>query len=168
MSADKKEEPKKPDGKEGAEGAPKKKGPLGVVVGVVLSAVLAGGAAYGGARAASGGHTQKEPPKPKFHPPGPTVPLEPFIANLPDTDGKNHAVKVTIAIELVREAQEDQFKIYIPRVRDVTLTYIRGLTFNQIVEKDSTEKMRRELIEKWHAIGATDAHQVLITDLITQ
>ena len=54
------------------------------------------------------------------------------------------------------------------RVRDVTLSYIRGLTFEQIASNDATEKMRKELLEKWQAVGATDAQQVLITDLITQ
>lgn len=166
--SDKKEDAKKAETKDGE--APKKKGGMaGALIGVVVSAVLAGGAAYGGAKAASGGHHEEEPPpKPKFHPPGPTVPLEPFIANLPDKEGKNHAVKVTIAIELAREAQEDPFKVFVPRVRDVTLSYIRSLTFEQIASNDATEKMRKELLEKWQNVGATDAQQVLITDLITQ
>lgn len=168
MSTDKKDDAKKPDSKDGD--APKKKGGMaGALIGVVVSAVLAGGAAYGGAKAASGGGEHHEaPPKPKFHPPGPTVALEPFIANLPDKDGKNHAVKVTIAIELAREAQEDAFKVFTPRIRDVTLSYIRGLSFEQMANKDAADKMRKELLEKWQAIGATDAQQVLITDLITQ
>ena len=166
--SEKKDDAKKAETKEGD--APKKKGGMaGALIGVVVSAALAGGAAYGGAKAASGGHHEPEPPpKPKFHPPGPTVPLEPFIANLPDKEGKNHAVKVTIAIELAREAQEDAFKVFVPRVRDVTLSYIRGLTFEQIANKDATEKIRIEVLEMWQAVGATDAQQVLITDLITQ
>jgi flagellar basal body-associated protein FliL len=166
--SDKKDDAKKAETKE-AEPPKKKGGMAGALIGVVVSAVLAGGAAYGGAKAASGGHHEPEPPpKPKFHPPGPTVPLEPFIANLPDKEGKNHAVKVTIAIELAREAQEDAFKVFVPRVRDVTLSYIRGLSFEQIANKDATEKMRKELLEKWQTVGAVDAQQVLITDLITQ
>ncbi len=166
--SEKKDDAKKADTKE-AEPPKKKGGMAGALIGVVVSAVLAGGAAYGGAKAASGGHHEPEPPpKPKFHPPGPTVPLEPFIANLPDKEGKNHAVKVTIAIELAREAQEDAFKVFVPRVRDVTLSYIRSLSFEQIASNDATEKMRKELLEKWQAVGAVDAQGVLITDLITQ
>ncbi len=139
-----------------------------VFIGVALSAVLAGGAAYGGARAASKPAAQPEPEKPKYIPPGPTVPLEPFIANIQDAEGKPRAIKLTIAIELAREAKEDDFKVFIPRVRDVTLTYIRAQTFDRITDQESTEAMRKELMAKWHAVGATAAHQVLITDLITQ
>ena len=92
---------KKEDAPEGAKAEGGKKGGSSmVIVGVVLSAVLAGGAAYGGARAASKPADHHEPEKPKFAPPGPTVPLEPFIANIPDAEGKPRAIKLTIAIEL--------------------------------------------------------------------
>ncbi len=160
---------KKEDAPEGAKAEGGKKGGSSmVIVGVVLSAVLAGGAAYGGARAASKPANHQEPEKPKFAPPGPTVPLEPFIANIPDAEGKPRAIKLTIAIELTRESKEDDFKVFIPRVRDVTLAYLRSQTFDRIADQENTDAMRKELIARWHAVGAVAASQVLITDLITQ
>ena len=101
--SDKKDE-SKPAADKSAGG--KKGGSSMVFIGVALSAVLAGGAAYGGARAASKPAAQPEPEKPKYIPPGPTVPLEPFIANIQDAEGKPRAIKLTIAIELAREAKE--------------------------------------------------------------
>lgn len=170
--SEKKEDPKKDDAKKDEHDKPKGKkgGAAGVIVGVVLSAVLAGGAAYGGAKAASkpGEHHEEPVEKPKYLPPGLTVPLEPFIANIADEEGKPHAIKVTIAIELAREAKEEEFKVFVPRVRDITLTYLRNQTFEQMTDQESTEKMKTELIEKWHSVGATAAQKVLITDLITQ
>ena len=160
---------KKEDAPEGAKAEGGKKGGSSmVIVGVVLSAVLAGGAAYGGARAASKPANHQEPEKPKSAPPGPTVPLEPFIANIPDAEGKPRAIKLTIAIELTRESKEDDFKVFIPRVRDVTLAYLRSQTFDRIADQENTDAMRKELIARWHAVGAVAASQVLITDLITQ
>ncbi len=163
--SDKKEE-SKPEAAKAAGG--KKGGSSMVFVGVVLSAVLAGGAAYGGARAASKPAAHAEPEKPKYVPPGPTVPLDPFIANIPDAEGKPRAIKLTIAVELAREAKEDEFKVFIPRVRDVTLAYLRSQTFDRIADSENTDVMRKELLAKWQAVGATAASQVLITDLITQ
>jgi flagellar basal body-associated protein FliL len=152
---------KKEDAKPAADEAEggKKGGSTMVLVGVVLSAVLAGGAAYGGARAAS---------KPHDQPPGPTVDLEPFIANITDSEGKPHAIKMTIVIELTREGKAEEFKVFIPRVRDVTLAYLRSQSFDRIVDQENTDVLRKELLAKWHGVGATEAHQVLITDLITQ
>jgi flagellar basal body-associated protein FliL len=161
---------KKEDAKPAADEAEggKKGGGTMVLVGVVLSAVLAGGAAYGGARAASKPHDQPEPEQPKYQPPGPTVDLEPFIANITDSEGKPHAIKMTIVIELTREGKAEEFKVFIPRVRDVTLAYLRSQSFDRIVDQENTDVLRKELLAKWHGVGATEAHQVLITDLITQ
>lgn len=165
-----KKDEKKEEKKDEAEKPKKKGGGAGVVLGVALSAVLAGGAAYGGAKAASKPNEHHEEPveKPKYIPPGMTIPLEPFIANINDEEGKPHAIKVTIAIELAREAKEEEFKAFLPRVRDVTLTYLRNLTFEQVTDQENADKIKLDLIDKWHAVGATAAQKVLITDLITQ
>jgi flagellar basal body-associated protein FliL len=144
-----------------------KSGLVGVLVGGVISAVLAAGAAYGGARAAN-----HQPPTvievvaPK--PPGVTIPLEPFLANVPDEDGKPRAVKLTIAVELRHEAKEDEFKAFVPRVRDATLSYVRGLTFEQIQGDQGLDGIRKDLLERYHGLGALGAERVLVTDLITQ
>lgn len=155
---------------EKTEAAPEKKGGksglVGALIGGVLSAALAAGAAYGGAKAAN-----HQPPTvievvaPK--PPGVTVALEPFLANVPDEEGKMHAVKLTLAIELRHEAKEDEFKPFLPRIRDSTLSYVRGLTYEQ-VQGDGMDEIRKILLERYQALGAMGAERVLVTDLITQ
>jgi flagellar basal body-associated protein FliL len=156
--------PEKPEAKPEKKGG--KSGLFGALFGGVVSAVLAAGAAYGGARAAN-----HQPPTvievvaPK--PPGVTVALEPFLANVPDEEGKLHAVKLTLAVELRHEAKEDEFKAFVPRVRDSTLGYVRGLTFEQ-VQGDGMDEIRKTLLERYHALGAMGAERVLVTDLITQ
>lgn len=140
-------------------------GPM--LVGVVISAVLSGGAAFGGARAASKAPAQ-EAPVVHVHPPGPTVSLEPFLASVPDSTGKMHAVKLTLAIELGREAKDEEFKAFVPRVRDAILTYVRAMTYEKLADKEGIETFRKELLEKLRAVGADAAEQILVTDLITQ
>ncbi len=168
--SDAKEAPKKDaKGEEAAAGKPKKGGGgLGAVLAIVLSTSLAGGAAFAGARAAMGHSTHHEPEKPVVLPPGPTVPLEPFLANVYDSDGKAHAIKMTLAVELARDQKEDEFKIFVARIRDVTLSYIRALEFETLSDPIAGDKIRKDLLEKWHSVGAAGAQQVLITDLIMQ
>lgn len=139
-------------------------------VGIVLTAALAGGASFAGARAATKPHKVEEEgiEKPKVKPPGPTVSLEPFVANVSDAQGAPHAVKVTFFIELEREAKEEEFKVFIPRIRDAILTNLRTQPFERFTKQEDFEKLREELKDKLHETGAYAAHQVLVTDLITQ
>ncbi|MFO0553046.1 MAG: flagellar basal body-associated FliL family protein [Polyangiaceae bacterium] len=131
-----------------------------------LCGAFAGSAAFGAARLASshGGGDEKAV---KMTPPGPTVALEPFLATVNDASGKSHTVKVTIAVELERDATEEEFKVFVPRVRDTTLSYLRSLTWDDMRDPARAEPMRDELLEKWHAAGAVKARRVLVTDLIT-
>ena len=158
--------PPAPPTSSAASPAPKKGGAGAMLVGVVVSAVLSGGAAFGGARAASKAPKQ-EAEIIHVHPPGPTVSLEPFLASVPDATGKVHAVKLTLAIELGREAKEEEFKAFIPRVRDAILSYLRTMTFEKLADKEGIETLRKELLERLKTVGA-EAEQMLVTDLITQ
>jgi flagellar basal body-associated protein FliL len=159
------------DAKDAAAAAGAKKGGMGgAIVGIVLTAALSGGAAFGGARLA-GGKTaapQESAAKPKVTPPGPTVPLEPFVANVADESGKMRTVRMTIAIELEKESLEDEFKSFVPRIRDVTLSYVRSQSFEQLTKPDGVEATRKALLEKVTAVGAVQARQVLVTDLLGQ
>jgi flagellar protein FliL len=146
----------------------KKSGVVGVVVALVVTAVLSGGAAYGGARAASGPPKHEEPKVVIAKPPGPTIQLDPFVVNVSSADGKPHAVKLTIAIELGHTEKEDAFKVFVPRVRNTTLGYLRGLTFEDLADRGKVEAIRNDLRERIHNVGAIQADQILITDLLTQ
>ncbi len=154
----------------GAAAPAKKGGAAGMLVGVLLSAILSGGAAFGGARIAGKGapHAEEGPKIPTVKAPGATVALEPFLANITDTEGKPHALKITIAIELAHETKEEEFKAFIPRVRDAILTYLRSLTSEKLSDAKGLDELRKDILERLHAVGAIGAEQILVTDLISQ
>ena len=130
----------------GADAPPAKKGGAGgMLVGVLLSAVLSGGAAFGGARIAGGkaAHAEEKSVS-AVKPPGPTLALDPFIANISDSEGKPHAVKITLAVELAREMKEEEFKPFIPRIRDTILSYLRTLTAEKLADPAGLELIRKE------------------------
>ncbi len=141
-------------------------------VALILPALLAGGAAFGGsklsaAHAANGAASAEHSVAPES-PPGPTVPLEPFLILIQDTNKKTHPMKVTIAIEFDASAKEESLKSFTPRIRDATLGYLRLVTYEDALDSTKTDKFRAELLEKCRAVGATGAARVLITDLVVQ
>ena len=150
----------------GSKSAKKSGGGAAALVGMVLSAVLSGGAAFAGVRVASAHHAA--PDAPKVRPPGATVVLDPFIANVPDAQGKPRAVKLTIAVELDADTKDEEFKVFIPRARDAVLNYFRGVSYEDLTNKDGVDKARGDLLEQLHSVGAHAAERVLITDLISQ
>lgn len=156
------------DGKDA--GAPAK-GPNPIVT-MVLVALVAGGASFGGVRLGGAArHSAPEPPKHSgsvMKPPGPTVPLEAFILSIPDASARPHAMKVTIAVELEAAAKEEATKAFIPRVRDATLAYLRSLSYEEAASPTRMEKARTELLERYRTVGLPGAERILITDLVVQ
>jgi len=149
--------------------APAKKS--GGALGMILPAILAAGAAFGGAKIA-GAHaqpaTQAEHQRAEERkPPGPTVPLDPFLVTIPDVNKKSHPMKVTLAIEFESTAKEEAIKAFAPRIRDASLSYLRTMTYEQAVDPD-THKLREDLLERVQKAGAATAERILITDLVTQ
>lgn len=145
-----------------------------MLVGAFLTALLSGGAAFGGAKYA-GAHATAPPPKAEHEashegprPPGPTLALEPFLVNVMDAGGKTHAMKVTIAVEFEKAAKEEEFKILVPRLRDAALGFFRGLTFEQAQKPDEIEKAKSQLLERIRAAGAEESRKILVTDLVVQ
>lgn len=147
--------------------APPKSGKGGPLA-LILPALLAGGAAFGGARISGG-----PPPAPHpieavaSEPPGPTVALEPFLVSITENQ-RPHVLKLTIAVELKHLAKEEEFKAYVPRIRDATLTYLRSLTFEEASNSEHLEQLRADIRERLKTIGATAVENVLITDFVTQ
>src|SRR5687767_4041893 len=108
---------------------PAKPSAIGAALRIILPAIFAAGAAYGGARAAAahppaGKH--EGPEKAAHHAPGPTVALDPFLVTLQDANHKSHPMKMTVAIEFDPASHED-YKPYVPRLRDALLVHVRGL-----------------------------------------
>lgn len=157
---------------EAAAPAPKKGGGgLAAVVGIILPAILAAGGAFAAAKTAGAhavadaGHAE---PKKEAKAPGPTIPLEPFLVTVPDSNKKAHAMKLTLAIEFESMAKEDVAKVFTPRIRDAVLSYMRQMTYEDAVDSQHSDKFRTELLERCQKIGATSAERVLITDMVIQ
>jgi flagellar basal body-associated protein FliL len=165
-----KKEPRTADKKEPVPEAPPKKSGPGFL-GMLLPALLAGGAAFGGTRlpaahasaAAPAAEHEKAAP-----PPGPTVPFEPFLVVTADANGKPHGMKVTIAVEFSELAKEETLKSFTPRIRDASLGYFRTMTYEDGLDSRKSDKIRTDLLERCRATGATQAERVLITDLVLQ
>ena len=152
----------KPPGKKGGS----------AVLSIALPALIAGAAAFGGAKFSS---AHAAAPQPIIEhvavtapPPGPTVSLEPFVLLTPDSGKKMHAMKVTVAIEFEEKVKEDIMKSYTPRVRDAALGYLRALTYEDAIDGAKSDKIRADLLERFRTVGAVAASRVLITDLVVQ
>jgi flagellar basal body-associated protein FliL len=155
-----------------AEPPPPKKG-LSPVIAMVVTGLIAGGAAFGGAKLSSAhaaGPALQSAEKVALvpPPPGPTVALEPFVLLTPDSTKKMHAMRVTLAIEFEEKAKEETLKSFTPRIRDAGLTYLRSLTYEDALDSGKSDKLRTELLERFRSVGAVAAVRVLITDLVIQ
>jgi flagellar protein FliL len=142
------------------------------MVTLILTVALAGGASFGGAKLGSAAHHPPSPaPAPTAHAaatPGPTIGLDPFLVTISEPAGTPHVVKLTIAVELKVGKKEDDFKPFIPRIRDATLAYLRSLSFEEAQSAARFEHLRADLLERIEKLGVTTAEQVLITDYVTQ
>lgn len=133
---------------------------------MLLPALIAGLAAFGGARfgtpaRAADGKAGEAPA-----PPGPTVPLDPFLVTL-QSGQVPHVLKMTMVLELKKGENPDTIKALVPHIRDATLSYLRSLRFEEAASNDHQEAMRAKLRERCAALGAP-VERVLITDFVTQ
>jgi len=155
-------------GKKGRSGAGKTS-----ALALVLPALFAGGAAFGGVKVSAmhlvpAGTASAEHAAATLPPPGPTVLLEPFIVVTQDINKKSHAMKVTIAIEFNENAKEETLKSFTPRIRDAALGYLRVVAYEDALDSTKSDKLRADILERVRAAGATAADRILITDLVVQ
>jgi len=150
--------------------APKKSTPG--LVAILVPGLIAGAAAFGGAKFSSAHAAPAAQPAERLvvvaPPPGPTVPLEPFLLLTPDATRKMHPMKVSLAVEFEATAKEESLKSFIPRIRDATLSYLRLLSYEDVLDSSKSEKVRADLLERYKNAGAIGASRVLITDLVVQ
>jgi len=161
----------KPDA--AAPAAPSKPSAIGGLMRILIPAILAAAASYGGARgavahAAAAPAPAAEHEKAEGHAPGPTVTLDPFLVTIHDSSKKAHVMKLSVAVEFKELAKEEELKGFAPRIRDAILGYIRGLSFEEAAEGAGMEKMRTELLERCKKAGASGAERVLVTDFVLQ
>lgn len=156
-----------------ADGAPPSK-PSRFILRTLVPAALAAAAAYGGTRVAAAArgsevHTQESAPRAAgpSRPPGPTLSLDPFLVTVFDEGKKPHPMKVSIAVEFEAQTKDD-LKMFVPRIRDAVLTYLRTLSHEQVADPAHMEKMRDEIVGRCRAAGATTAEKILVTDFVVQ
>lgn len=180
------EEKKKEEGDAKAEekpAAPKGPSAVGGILKILIPAILAAGASYGGTRYAKAQNAivvikEKEESEHKKvdGPPGPTLSLEPFLLSVMDAQKKPHPMKLTVAVEFSEKAGGGggehggggDVKVYMPRIRDVVLTFLRSMSYEQITDPSHFDTMRKELLEKCKDVGAEGATKVLVTDFVIQ
>ena len=143
------------------------------LVGVVITAVLAGAAAFGGAKVAgarAGGHAPQPPAHaaPHIEPPGFTLALEPFLVMAADTNRRTHPMRVVLAVEFEQNVKEENVRPFVPRIRDFTLTYLRSLTYETASNPEHMDHFRADLLERMRGTGAVGVSRVLVTDLVVQ
>ncbi len=152
--------------------APPKSSAVGGLMKLIVPAILAAGASYGGARAAAA-HGPQAPAQQEVHhaetpAPGPTVAFEPFLITVNDAKNKGHVMKVTVAVEFDHLAKEEALKPFAPRIRDAILSYLRALTYEEAGDGSRMEKLRADLLERCAKAGASSAVRVLVTDFVLQ
>ena len=98
--------------------------------------------------------------------PGAIVPLDPFIANLADEDGKRY-LKATLQVEFFAPKEPEDFKT--PQVRDLLLTLFSSKQFAEIRSPEGKAVLREEIINRLNRALRKDAvKQVYFTEFIVQ
>lgn len=162
--------------------APKKPSAVGGILKILIPAVLAAGASYGGTRYAKAQNAivvikEKEEAEhgKKRHeePPGPTLTLEPFLLSVFDAQHKAHPMKMSVAVEFNAKAGGGEHgggdpKTFQPRIRDAVLSYLRGMSYEDVTDREKFSKIRVELLAHCKEAGAEAAEKVLVTDFVIQ
>jgi flagellar basal body-associated protein FliL len=183
MSEEKKADEAKKDKADKADdekpaGVPKKSSAAAGMLKVLIPALLAAGASYGGTRYAKAQNAivvVKEKEEAEGHgkkheeAPGPTLTLDPFLLSVFDANKKAHPMKLSVAVEFSAKAGgHDDPKVFQPRIRDSVLTHLRKMTYEEISDPTHFAGIRKELLEECKEVGAEHAEKVLVTDFVIQ
>ncbi len=151
---------------ENEQGAAKKEGGLNIV-GLLITAVLAGGAGFAGSvMSMPSAETSESDAKKAL--PGESIPLDSFVLTLSSEEGDTKAAKVKLTIELQPETTADAFQVFVPRVRDALLNYLRSQTYEALSDTKRHKVMGKEMLDAIHKVGGKEVAAVLIQDLVVQ
>jgi flagellar protein FliL len=142
-----------------------------IILGMVVPPILAGAASYAGSLMGAQQAIAAPPADSAaadVEAPGPTVRMAPFVLSMTDEEGQPHAMKVTLAVELKRDASDTDFASYVPRARDAVIRVLRGLTFEEATNKSTHQKLRERLLDELHVLGAEQAENVWFIDFVVQ
>jgi flagellar FliL protein len=97
---------------------------------------------------------------------GALVPLDPFIANLADEDGKRY-LKATVQVEFATPKEPAEFKT--AQVRDLLLTLFSSKQFGEIRTPEGKAVLREEIINRINRVMHKDlVKNVYFTEFIVQ
>jgi flagellar basal body-associated protein FliL len=146
-------------------------GIVGKILGIVLPTIFAGAAAFAGAHLGQPKPVAPDDPH-KLDPkkvPGFTYELKAFVLNVRDEKtGENRPLKLQIAVELKKEAKKEDFDPFVGRARDTILGYIRTLSYEDVVNPKTAERITEDLLARVHKVGASHVQSILIQEMVTQ
>lgn len=160
------------DESEGVPAAPpaKKRGKLGIVLALVLTAALAGGGAFLAPRYLSLGSVAKAEPAAEAEPAiNPLFAFQPIVVDIRGDDVEAHHLKVTLTFELADQVKAEDFEKVVPRGREAAIVYLRSQSYDDVTRADNFQKISTELTERvLAAVGKKRVRRMMITDFVTQ
>jgi flagellar FliL protein len=99
---------------------------------------------------------------------GALLPLEPFIANLADVDGKRY-LTATLQAEFFDARVPHEFEARLPLVRDLLLTLFTSKLFAEVRTPEGKARLREEIVTRMNrALGRDLVKAVYFTEFIVQ
>ena len=99
---------------------------------------------------------------------GPIYPLDTFIVNLADEDGKRY-LRITMNLELTQNKFEGQMNHRLPQVRDSILTILPTKRFDDIRTAEGKTLLRNEIITKLNSLfGGESVANIYFTEFVIQ
>ncbi|MEJ2688743.1 MAG: flagellar basal body-associated FliL family protein [Deltaproteobacteria bacterium] len=99
---------------------------------------------------------------------GEMFPLEPFVVNLSDPQGRRY-LKVAISLELESSGAVDRATKMVPKLRDMVITLLTSLTFEEVMTPEGKVQIRDELLGRFNQILRPDrVRNIYFTDFVVQ
>ncbi len=99
---------------------------------------------------------------------GALLPLDPFIANLADEDGKRY-LRATLQVEFFGPRVPDEFNARLPQMRDLLLTLLTSKLFAEIRTPEGKAVLRDEIVNRMNRTLNQDlVKAVYFTEFIVQ
>jgi len=99
---------------------------------------------------------------------GEMFPLDPFVVNLADGNGKRY-LRATVQLELAPEQAVATFEQRLPQIRDVVLTILSTKEFENIRTADGKKNLRAEIIARLNELLNNESvANIYFTDFVIQ
>jgi flagellar FliL protein len=100
--------------------------------------------------------------------PGALEPLDPFVANLSDEDGRRY-LKATLQVEFFDPSVPSDYHDRMPQARDMLLTLFSSKTFAEVRTPQGKAVLRDEIVNRLNTVMNRDAVKaVYFTEFIVQ